>query len=475
VPRPQADEGLKPYEIRTGVAVPRLKGMNRHDDPAGMPANAHHLLVNVRLDGGEIIDRSGSTEEEDTGSAYCITGMIEIDDVGVGLWIFQGSLQADPTWIGNFNEQASPDITYHIYADGTEFISCLKNQIWANSVAWETLVRFRKKILAAGERSAPLESDEGTNTLRKCLFELDLSTEEGKEASRRLLLDLNIDNTTDPLTVRSMVTRLTRETDAQTGESFLQEELLIGTSEGKIFRYDGTSLVEELDLGDDYSLRLVTHNGIGVFAIGSTGTAAVARYQSAPGGSWATVTLPDADLHVTDLFSWGGKVFVTDNEVGGGFTRGPRIYAYTGGASLGAHVFEFPWTSSLDGYRYAGTFFEYRGSLNVLAVESTGLGPILEWYIWRRDSDSSWTDRFPGSPIEQWSDYESEVNWLIVTGGRVIFGGDHADKGHAIQEVSMAYGNTTILHQAAAEDSEQISTQALVHSPDDTSLDQEEV
>ena len=475
MPRPQADEGLKPYEIRPGIAIPRLKGMNRNDDPAGMPPNAHHLLVNARIEGGEIRNRAGSSEEEDSGNAFCITGMIEITDVGVGLWIFQGSLASGVgTQLGNFNEQASPAMTYHIPINVGSFIPCRRNPFFDNDRSWETLVRYRKKMLNVGLRNAPNEQDESTTDQRVSLFEIGFPVEEGEEASSRLYLDLTLDNVADPADVRSMCTRMTRIVDVQSGDDALQEQLLIGTANGRILSYDGSTLTEELDLGANYSMRLITHNGIGVFAIGSDGAGtAVCRYQAEPGAPWDTITLPAADMHVTDLRSWGGKVYVCDIDTAGTPTRGARIYVWNGEASLGAHDFEFPWTSTIDGRSKAGLFFEYRGSLHAVAVWFSGFS-VREWYIWRRDNDSSWTDRFPSNPINMQSDYEADVNWFIVTGSRVIWGGMEEEEEHVINEVSMSNGNLTTLHNIGS-GGEEISTQALVHSPDDTSLDEEEV
>jgi hypothetical protein len=471
MPRTTPDEDVKPFEYRPGLGFQRFRGMNRSADPASIPPDQFHLLTNVRLTPAGMISRDGLVEEEDTGSTQCITGMIDFDDIGVGLWLFEAFNDDDLlAKLANLNEQASPDYVLHWRSTGFDPVQAEKDQWWRNDQGWEALIRFRKKLVAIGTWGTPSEPDESATLQKMALFEVQLPNGENEDVHDRWLANLTEDNSGDPVTPSSMVTRMDRA-DETTDDGVLRETLYVGTQEGKIFSYDGVSVREELDLGTAYRLRLVVHNGIGIFAIGSDGSAAVARYQAGPGGSWDTVTLPDANMGITDLISWGGKVYVCGVDTAGTPTRGARIYAYTGGASLGAHVFEFPFVSMQNGDPKAGTFFSYRGSLYAISVHYSGAGPILDWYIWRRDNDSSWTSRFS---VRNESDFTSFLTWLVVTGNRVIFGGKDADIGHAVVEVQMSNGNLTYLHQSTGEFYESITTQAFIQSPDDFSMDEEE-
>lgn len=88
------DQGIIPFEHRAGTEeVPTIGGMSRLGDEAQIPLRQHHLLVNVRFEPGEMGSRPGLVEEQDVGVAACITGLIETgENTGTGGGIVAGLL-----------------------------------------------------------------------------------------------------------------------------------------------------------------------------------------------------------------------------------------------------------------------------------------------------------------------------------------------------------------------------------------------
>lgn len=83
MPRRTPDEGVKPFEFRTGIGgLPSLGGMYRAGDPATIPPHKHHLLVNMRIRPGGMVTRPGMEEIHDTGVSECIEGVTEIGGAG---------------------------------------------------------------------------------------------------------------------------------------------------------------------------------------------------------------------------------------------------------------------------------------------------------------------------------------------------------------------------------------------------------
>lgn len=77
MPRRTPDQGVKPFEFRTGVGgLPKLGGMHRAGDPATVPPHKLHMGVNIRITPEGTITRPGLETTFDTGTAECIEGMI---------------------------------------------------------------------------------------------------------------------------------------------------------------------------------------------------------------------------------------------------------------------------------------------------------------------------------------------------------------------------------------------------------------
>lgn len=99
MPRRTPDQGVKPFEYRTGVGnLPKLGGMFRSGDPAIIPPHKQHLAVNMRITPGGIVTRPGFATEADTGTAECIDGLTGPPGGGeeeplVGLAIYDAGYQ----------------------------------------------------------------------------------------------------------------------------------------------------------------------------------------------------------------------------------------------------------------------------------------------------------------------------------------------------------------------------------------------
>jgi hypothetical protein len=105
MPRRTPDQGAKPFEVRTGVGgMPPLGGIYRAGDPATVPLNRHHMVVNARITPGGLYSRPGLQSLFDTQIAECIQGITEFNQLGGGLLIWPGA----PLDAGNGGGQNNP-------------------------------------------------------------------------------------------------------------------------------------------------------------------------------------------------------------------------------------------------------------------------------------------------------------------------------------------------------------------------------
>ena len=436
MPRPSSDEGLKPYEVRVGVSVPRLGGMNRHDDPAALQANEHHLLVNTRLDGGEIVDRPGSAEEFDTQSSGCISGIIEVDEDGLGFWLVpcpKTYPTSDGYTMGNFNEEAATQLARFNNSDDDE-PPWAKGRVYLdvwykapysdNNTPWNSVINFRRKWLQVGTAFRAQEADPSTTDEWSCLYCLDFPVKNDPgPVGYSVYLFLENLNTTAGFRVSSMITTFERSDDEVSGDVRIGELLYIGTNQGTVLVWDGTTLQESHDFGgsNDYEIRLGAWPG-GIFAVGSNGTSAVAAVLADGATSWVSVTLPAANFFCVAMHSFNGKLYVFDEDTAATATRGGRIYVYNGEGALPAHSFEFPFTDSSHYTLSAGLPFVYRKDLYVVAYRKYGAQAY--WDLYRRDSDSTWTK---GLELNGKQDYPASIDWVIVANQRIIMSGFYAE------------------------------------------------
>lgn len=93
MPRRSAEQGVKPFELRTGVGgLPPLGGIYRAGDPATIPPFKHHMVVNCRIKPAGLFSRDGLVTVFDTGVEECINGMTEYgDEQGQALMLYAGA------------------------------------------------------------------------------------------------------------------------------------------------------------------------------------------------------------------------------------------------------------------------------------------------------------------------------------------------------------------------------------------------
>lgn len=95
MPRSEAEQPeVKPFEFRVGVALPVFGGMYRAGDPATIPPNKFHLLVNVRISPSGMASRPGMALEYDTGVQECIDGITGLDEPGGTVLLWPGAVEA---------------------------------------------------------------------------------------------------------------------------------------------------------------------------------------------------------------------------------------------------------------------------------------------------------------------------------------------------------------------------------------------
>lgn len=491
MPRPTADEGINPYEIRVGVSVPRLKGMNRHDDPAAIEPNAHHLLVNTRMDGGEITDRPGSSLEYDSQQTACITGMIEFDDPGVGFWVTDAQKFNSPTdqkYLGNFNEENSTPYVRYNDKDDQEppFISgdlyeSAYDAGYNNIVPWNSVVNFRRKWLRLGQRQVVDEDDPSQTIAYVHLWEMAFPQQPGDAGPVGFNAYLDIENRNDnpDMKVASFATTFERLDDDQSGDVRIGELLYIGTNEGKVLVWDGATLQESLDMGgtNDYWVRLGSWPG-GIFAVGSNNSGSAVAYVLPDGAtSWSSVTLPTSDFFCTAMLSFLGKLYIFEAVNAG---NAGRVFVYDGESSLPAYVHEWNYTDPTHYTSSAGLPFIYRKNLYVVTLRQDGAQ--LRWDLYRRVSDSNWTMELE---LNWRQDFAANVDWVIVANQRIIMGGLVIEKdvgqagagtgatNYLIWEVNTSFWAHQILYESYP-DNISVGYDAFIVSPVQE-LDSEEV
>ena len=92
MPRRTPDQGVKPFEFRTGVGgLPPLGGIFRAGDPATVPPNKHHMVINARITPGGLYSRPGLETLYDTQIGECITGITEFNKLGGGVLLWPGA------------------------------------------------------------------------------------------------------------------------------------------------------------------------------------------------------------------------------------------------------------------------------------------------------------------------------------------------------------------------------------------------
>ena len=498
--------------------------MNRSADPGRIALNQFHLLSNVRLTPSDMIDRPGMVSHAGEADGCCITGMIEVQETGIGFWYtpaeLQGGAGEDEKLLGNLNEQRTPSViryndqetnvreppripdnpagTLPINPDGFANASSTSAQIRktldynANADGgWSSLFKYRQRLMQIGSRERQNQSNESATENVVCIWEVKLPEEDEagggtQVAQYELYQDLWLKES--DIEINHVVSVFGRNDDQLSGNERINEVLFIARRDGKVYSFDGTTLFLETDFGADIRLRLGVFNEMGIFAIGSEfpdgAGGASARFLSEVGGTWIAVTLPETEMLVTDLVPFNGSLYISANPNATTGNTEPRIYRYQGGSSLAAFIEELP----VDNFA-AGHFFPYRGSLYITGKEVDG--PADVWHFFQRVSDGTWTELPNQIMFNQ--DFDAAVYWILVTAQRVIVGGLYTPDGPNFgqpggfseekemiveyTDFSTSSGPSGTLLYVNTDDGvrEQTGRTALVVAPEDTVLNDEEL
>lgn len=139
MPRRTPDQGVRPFEFRTGVGgLPPFGGMFRSGDPATIPPHKHHLMINTRITPSGVISRPGLSEEFSTGIEECIVGITEFRKMGGGVTVWPGAEASAGNGSGPLNPISMRTIfptvsnvysEYNILLDGAlDYEACSANQ-----------------------------------------------------------------------------------------------------------------------------------------------------------------------------------------------------------------------------------------------------------------------------------------------------------------------------------------------------------
>ena len=314
MPQRSPDDGLQPFELRTGLNIGRLRGMNRQADPASTPPNQFHLLTTVRLTPNGLRERPGLAEEVDTESAACITALFELEP-NVGILLELGVDYSPAPWsddrrIGVLDEQGDA-VPFRLVFDGPALGMSLYPPapvpLPPTRGAWMTAVRFRGRWLALGTW---LDWD---GVEQDVLFEVHIPTKPDEQTS--LSVHTKLAPTGATQLVMSMVVRTERNALAE-----LEDILYLGTSDGRILRWDGATLEVELAAptgAEAFVTRLCGVAGLGILALmtpgeGDASTDAFAEWQPSPGAAWTAVTVPTG-LDPMGLIAYGVGAYIFDD------------------------------------------------------------------------------------------------------------------------------------------------------------------
>jgi len=85
VPKRPNQKGFSRFDFRPGVGeFPRWRGLNLNDDPATIDGNQFWDAINMRLDGGTIVNRGGQTKANTIATTGCVYGIYEVEGTAGG-------------------------------------------------------------------------------------------------------------------------------------------------------------------------------------------------------------------------------------------------------------------------------------------------------------------------------------------------------------------------------------------------------
>lgn len=467
MPRRTPDVGVNTFEVRPGMQVERLRGVNRSADPASVPLDQFHLLANVRLTPAGMIDRPGLKTDSQSSESGCIPGMIEVKETGVGLWVTPSYGGAALTYPGtmqlaNFNEEKTASLVgqdYDQYADredqradfrrygyqelndpplltsggagtvrfpqarvGAYLDPAPQSRLPGEGSAtidglWTSLLKYRKRFLQVGTRQTEDPEDESSSIFYECLWSLSLPEKEEKiEVGYQVYEDLWRISALDDGRITSIAQVFGRFDDPVTGEEGIQEYLYFGRSDGKVYSFDGTTVQEEYDFGVAVSVRVSTWNKMGILAVANNQTAH--RFIEGPGAAWQAVT-SSAALIPNDMADWGGKVYLVTSE-----EPNARVWTFDQSLLTISPVFSLPARAVPGSPDQPGLFFSRAGNLYFVQVDRSAFN--WTWEVYRRVTDVNWVTN---GQINFAQDFLGLIDWVLVTGaGRVLFGGGWGDQ-----------------------------------------------
>lgn len=124
MPKRSADQGSKPFDFRTGMAgLPAFGGMFRAGDPAIVPPQKFHVLVNMRVEPMGLITRPGLALEFDTGVQECINGLTEdAGEQGGAIMLYPGATGVQANGTPGFNSATFRAIFPDSSIDYSEYV-----------------------------------------------------------------------------------------------------------------------------------------------------------------------------------------------------------------------------------------------------------------------------------------------------------------------------------------------------------------
>ena len=377
----QSQPDVPPFEYRPGVGgMPAFGGMYRRGDPSQVPVDRLHLGINIRLSGGEVASRRGLTQVLGTQEAACITGMFDVADESVAVYIAElanGGLDsagvkiASPFQIMSFNDDkpAPPDLNFW---DGSVVPTKAIPEPWRVPVQTgalagnciRSLQRLNGRILTHDgakfydvtfSEDPPTQTGQGAgNTARNdAAFLFDASTVLGSS------------------TIQSMCIRPERAVDQQNAEAETFEVLYIGAKDGKIARWDGRTVELVHTSSSGGKIDIISWSLTGLVACGDLGFA----YQARIGDSWTEVTWPTGlgeggpNFNCNGLAEWMGEIaFMGDwhNEFGGGIYGAWALrWSLTGGFNV-----IYDWTPLDNGSRLRSPVVAIAASFDTLRLNA---------------------------------------------------------------------------------------------------------
>lgn len=449
MPIEQSDEGIKPFQVRPGVGeMPNWGGMFRRGDPSRIPPNRFHALLNVRWEHSELQSRPGLAKSADSGPQMdaCITGLADLDDAeGAGTAVHLDLVQLDSTspsryglygagTVTAFNEDQDPPAHAYWQTD-----ALTRNTVPAKRSA-QSLVPTSRAIYAfRGKQYAMCDQpiSGGSDTIGY-LFEVTYSFDGGVPRVD-LAFALDPDEATNGHVIDGCV-RSERADDSQTGTRIVGDALYLTTDQGKILRWDGTTLSVEHTMASATPTHVITHKGQILFAAadGAGGYA----YQLAAGGAWVDGTWPvptaGGTIQISGLADWLNRVTIVSWSKNGepdASHHGDLFYWDAGTPAVATQFFDGAAVAP-DPVRLLGQAIVVSGELYVVGRQVSGTAGLVLRATSYADPNPTWYspetqfDPYVAMALDNrlvfWSRWDGEESVYLYEGLRALIPGEIA-------------------------------------------------